>query len=69
MEKTTNEGKQIKIITDYFKSVLKKDEEENVEDIAPTEMESPLTKEETQKAVKTLKNGKVLEQMRYSQNC
>ena len=49
--KTTNEEKQIKIITDYFTSVFKKDEEEDVEDIAPTEMETPFTKQENQKAV------------------
>ena len=42
------------ITTDYCTSIFKKDEEEDVEDIIPTEMEASFTKEKIQKAVKKI---------------
>ena len=55
---TINAKEQVEIITKHFKSVFHADSEKEIPEVKPTEMTTPFTVTEVQKAVKSLKNNK-----------
>ena len=56
--KTTDEKEQIRLVTAFFNDMFNKEDEEKINHIEPEKMNTPFTKEEISKAVKSLKNGK-----------
>ncbi len=55
---TASDQKQLKIVTEYFRSVFRKDTEKEVQEVKPTEMSIPFNSLEIKNAVKKLKNNK-----------
>ena len=55
---TASEKKQVKLVSDYFREVFRKDSEKEVGDVKPVKMREPFTTEEISKAMKILKNNK-----------
>ena len=55
---TINAKEQVDIITNHFKGVFHADSEKDIPEVKPSEMKTPFTVEEVQKAVKSLKNNK-----------
>ena len=55
---TASEKKQVKIVTDYFRSVFSKDSESEIENVKPVEMRKPFESAEIERAIKKLKNDK-----------
>ena len=54
----TDENTQCAIITDFFRNMFFKENEDPFPDIKPQEMKTPFTPEEVGKAIKSLKNNK-----------
>ena len=56
--KTAEPIQQVKIVTDYFNEMFSVQNTEALPDIEPAAMETPFSKDEIRKAVKSLKDGK-----------
>ena len=56
--KTTNEKRQVEIVTKFFEEMFTKKSEQEKESIQPKKMAKPFTTKEIKDAIKSLKNGK-----------
>ncbi len=54
----TNEEKASEIVTDFFKKIFNQEKQTQIPDIKPKQMKIPFTKDEIEKAIKSLKNEK-----------
>ena len=56
--KTTNEKRQVEIVTKFFEEMLTKKLRQEIESLLRKKMAKPFTTKEIKDAIKSLKNGK-----------
>ncbi len=69
---TASSGEATKIVTEFFKKTFNAEHQRKFEAVPPKQMSTPFTKEEVNKAIRSLKNNKsagvddiVAEQLKY----